>query len=99
MAGKLANSVLAEDSPARRRLLTVRHGHVPASRRSCRGHVGRCFRAIFQRIENMVADTRADDQRAARTLSSVPSNVGLDLFAAANLSSVGFFKTSFLGHI
>jgi hypothetical protein len=31
---------LAEDSPARRRLLTVRHRHAPASRRSCRGHVG-----------------------------------------------------------
>jgi hypothetical protein len=31
---------LVEDSPARRRLLTVRHRHAPASRRSCRGQVG-----------------------------------------------------------
>src|ERR1700680_4268446 len=31
---------LVENSPARRRLLTVRHRHAPASRRSCRGHVG-----------------------------------------------------------
>jgi hypothetical protein len=31
---------LAEDSPARRRLLTARHRHAPASRRNWRGHVG-----------------------------------------------------------
>jgi hypothetical protein len=31
---------LVEDSRARRRLLIVRHRHAPASRRSCRGHVG-----------------------------------------------------------
>jgi hypothetical protein len=35
--------LLVEDSPARRRLLTVGHRYAPVSRRSCGGHGGRRF--------------------------------------------------------
>jgi hypothetical protein len=80
---------LAEDSPARRRLLTVRHRHAPASRRSCREHVGRCFRAVFQRIENLVTHSRADDHWWCVSEAQFHQTFGRDLFLA----------TSFLCHI
>jgi hypothetical protein len=90
---------LAEDSPARRRLLTVRHRHATASRRSCRGHVGRCFRAVFQRIENLVTHTCADDHWWCVSEAKFHQTFRRDLFAMATPSrrtTSGFLRRVFL---
>ena len=84
-------AVLAEDSSARRRVLTVRHRHAPVSRRICRGHVRRCFRAVFRRIENLGTRTCADDHWWCVSEAKFHQAFGCDLFlATSSPGHIGF---------